>query len=79
MNARKSLSIVATLTVVAVGLWVEVKHTGPNNIGPAYVSDGTAPLPPLPKPDLAGSAVLVADGTSPLPPLPPPRGNRDAS
>jgi hypothetical protein len=74
MNARKSMSIIATLTAVAVGLWVEVKHTGPNEIAPAHVADGSAPLPLLLTPDFGASVVLSADGGAPLPPLPPPPG-----
>ena len=71
MNARKSLSIVATLTVVAGGLWAEVKHVGPNKIAPAHVADVSIPLP---TPDFGASVVLSADGGAPLPPLPQPPG-----
>jgi hypothetical protein len=71
MNVRKSISIVTILTVVAVGLWVEGKHTRPNKIAPAHVADRSALLPSA---DLGASAVLSADGGAPLPPLPPPKG-----
>lgn len=69
MNVRKSLFI-GTIALVLIGSCAVSHHQQQASI---QLADGTAPLPPLPKPDLqAGPSWTVADGTSPLPPLPPP-------
>ena len=69
MNVRKLL-FVSAITLVLTGSRAVNHHQGQSEV---QVTDGTAPLPPLPPPDLAvGASWAVADGTAPLPPLPPP-------
>jgi len=69
MNIRKLLFI-STIVLVLVGSSAVNRHQRQDAV---QAADGTAPLPPLPPPDLQGGASwTVADGTAPLPPLPPP-------
>lgn len=69
MNVRKLL-FVSTIALALTGACAVNHHQRQKEVPAA---DGTAPLPPLPRPDLAvGASWTVADGTAPLPPLPPP-------
>ena len=74
MKSRKLWSVLLAVSAVLIFYSSETQATS-NNPVPTFAADGTAPLPPLPKPDLGyGPSTLVADGTAPLPPLPPPKG-----
>ena len=71
MNARKSLFFVAAaLVLAAISLDLAPANAGRKS---TTVADGTAPMPPLPRPKLAAEWI-VADGTAPLPPIPKGRG-----
>ena len=74
MNSRKLWSVIITVGAI-VAFYSAERPAMPNRSASVLAADGTAPLPPLPKPDMdRGASLFIADGTAPLPPLPPPKG-----
>jgi len=72
MNARKSLLFVSVALVLAA-ISLDISHSAVAARNRTTIADGTAPVPPLPRPKLAAEWV-VADGTGPLPPIPKGKG-----
>ena len=70
MNARRFLfAIAVTALVWNFGNWPKTLASW-DSLTRIGIADGTAPLPPLPRPTRDFMPTLVADGTAPLPPLP---------
>jgi hypothetical protein len=70
MKVRKTVFAISAVALLFAGAISGKKVTCEENQRPCIVADGTAPLPPLPKPTRDLASTTVADGTAPLPPLP---------
>jgi hypothetical protein len=70
MKVRKTIFAISAVALLFASATSEKKATCEENQRPGIVADGTAPLPPLPRPTRDLASTTVADGTAPLPPLP---------
>jgi hypothetical protein len=70
MKVRKTLFAISAAALLFASATSDKKATSEENQRPCIVADGTAPLPPLPRPTRGLASTTVADGTAPLPPLP---------
>lgn len=75
MNARKPIFLISAVLVLAA-ISIDLAPAGAERKR-TTVADGTAPMPPLPRPKL-DAGWMVADGTAPLPPIPKGRGGLSA-
>jgi hypothetical protein len=67
MNVRKPLFFASAVLILAA-ISLDIAYLAAPRQKGTTVADGTAPLPPLPRPKLAPEAI-GADGTASLPPV----------
>jgi len=70
MKVRKIVFAVSVVALTFGSAILAEKTNSERSQRPRIMADGTAPLPPLPRPTREVTSTTVADGTAPLPPLP---------